>query len=226
MAQAGIKGTLTIFSDADDLSEMDTLGRSFEIERHYFKPYPGCRWSQVPLQTLQALMADHDIALDTIQEITVYANSHAAYLDNPCPPTMDNAQYSIPFVMAAALVEGIFGPEQMQENKLSDRKILEVARKVSVVPEPAFDKGYPAKLKTRVAVVLNTGETFKATNAKVKGDHDCPLTDAEIQDKFVWMSKNRLNPDQARVVTDEVWTLENISNMAGFVEMLHAMCGN
>jgi 2-methylcitrate dehydratase PrpD len=114
----------------------------------------------------------------------------------------------------------------MQENKLSDRKILEVARKVSVVPEPAFDKGYPAKLKTRVAVVLNTGETFKATNAKVKGDHDCPLTDAEIQDKFVWMSKNRLNPDQARGVIDEVWSLEAISDMAGFTERLNTMCGH
>jgi len=224
MAQSGIKGTLTIFNDADDLSEIDTLGKAFEVERHYFKPHPGCRWTQVSLQTLQALMADHAIAAENIREITVHANSHAAYLDNPCPTTMENAQYSIPFVMAAALVDGTCGPEQMQDEKLSDPNILEMARRIRVVPEPEFDKEYPATLKTRVQVLLKTGETVSAMHGKTRGDDNFPLSDAEIKEKFVWMSSNRLDPDQARIVMDEVWSLETRADMAGFVEMLQTMC--
>jgi len=224
MAQAGIRGTLTIFNDADDLSGIDTLGKAFEVERHYFKAHPGCRWTQVSLQTLQLLMDDHAIANEDIREITVHANSHAAYLDNPCPANMENAQYSIPFVMAAALVDGTCGPEQMQHGKLSDPDILEMARRIRVVPEPAFDKAYPATLKTKVQVRLNKGETVSATGGKTRGDDNFPLSDAEIEEKFVWMSSSRLAPNQARRVVDGVWLLETCADMNGFVDMLQTMC--
>jgi 2-methylcitrate dehydratase PrpD len=226
MAQSGIRGTLTIFNGADDLSEIDTLGKAFEVERHYFKSHPGCRWTQVSLQTLQMLMADHAIANEDIREITVHANSHAAYLDNPCPATMENAQYSIPFVMAAALVDGACGPEQMQDAKLADPNILEMARRIRVVPEPAFDKAYPATLKTRVQVLLKSGETVSAMREKTRGDDNFPLSDAEIKEKFIWMSSNRLDPNQAHMVMDAVWTLETHADMAGIMEMLLVMCGD
>lgn len=224
MAQSGITGTLTIFDDADDLSELDSLGKAFEIERHYFKPHPGCRWTQAPLQALQALMADHDIAAENIREVTVQTNSHAAYLDNPCPPTMENAQYSIPFVIAASLVDGICGPEQMQQHKLSDPVILDMAKRIHLELEPEFDKGYPAKLKTRVQVTLKTGETVSAMSEKTRGDDNFPLSDREIEDKFAWMSSNRLNKTQTRAIMDEVWSLETLVDMAGFIERLHVMC--
>jgi hypothetical protein len=45
-----------------------TLGKAFGVERHHFKSDPGCRWSHVPLQTLQVLMADHDIAAENIMQ--------------------------------------------------------------------------------------------------------------------------------------------------------------
>lgn len=220
MAQSGITGTLAIFDDADDISEIDSLGKAFEIEHHYFKPHPGCRWAHVPLQALQALMDDHDIAARDIREITVKANSHAAYLDNPCPATMENAQYSIPFVIAATLVDGTCGPEQMRQNKLSDPAIQAMAKMVHVEVEPEFDKGYPATLKTQVQVVLKTGEIVSAMSGKTRGDHNLPLSDEELTDKFIWMSSNQLDSNQARLVVDQVWSLETRADMAGFVEMI------
>ena len=55
-------------------------------------------------------------------------------------------------------------------------------------------------------------------------DDNYPLSDAKIKEKFVWMSSKRLDPDQARIVMDEVWSLESRRDMAGFMERLHAMC--
>jgi 2-methylcitrate dehydratase PrpD len=224
MAQSGIRGTLSIFNDADGLSEIESLGKTFEIEHHYFKSHPGCRWSHIPLQTLQRLMTDHDITVENIREITVQANSHAAFLDNPCPSTMENAQYSIPFVIAVAPVDGTCGPKQMRDDKLSDPDIRGMAKRVCIVLEPEFDKGYPEKLKTQVPVTLNTGETFRAMRGKIRGDDNFPLSDRELRDKFSWMSSNRLDRKHARVIVDEVWSLETHTDMTGFVEMLHTMC--
>ena len=162
-------------------------------------------------------MADHDITAENIREVTVQTNSHAAYLDNPCPPTMENAQYSIPFVIArTSLVDGICGPEQMQQHKLSDPVILDMAKRIHLELEPEFDMGYPAKLKTRVQVTLKTGETVSAMSGKTRGDDNFPLSDREIEDKFAWMSSNRLNKTQTRAIMDEVWSLETLVDMAGF----------
>ena len=52
------------------------------------------------------------------------------------------------------------------------------------------------------------------------------LTDAEIKDKFVWMSSNRLDQNQAQAVMDAVWSLETHADMVGFMEMLHSMCND
>ena len=59
-----------------------------------------------------------------------------------------------------------------------------------------------------------------------KMNHIKGLSDAEINDKFMWMSSNRLDPDQARAVMDAVWSLETCAELASFMEMLHTMCGD
>jgi hypothetical protein len=75
-----------------------------------------------------------------------------------------------------------------------------------------------------VQVTLKTGATFNAMSGKVKGDYGFPLTDGELENKFVWMSSNRLDPGQARAAMDAIWSLETRANMSGFVEMLQTMC--
>lgn len=221
MAQTGITGTLTIFNGREEISEIEKLGQAYEIQRRYYKPHPGCRWTHVPLQILQALMAEHGIGAQDVREISVRTLSNASNLDNPTPRTMEDAQYSIPFVLAATLVDGEFGPDQMRMEKLTDPAILAVAKRVKLSPEPEFDKAFPKLIQCEVRVTTQHGSTFLARNQKVKGDEDFPLSDEEIKDKFVWLSRNRLNQEQAQTVIDDVWSLESHTDVSDFMAALH-----
>lgn len=221
MAQSGITGTLAIFEEADEISEIHSLGKAFEIERHYFKPHPGCRWTHLPLQALKALMDKHQIHRRDIGEIKVRTVTHAANLDDRAPITMDNAQYSIPFVLAAALADGEFGPDQMQNEKLTDPTILSFAKRIKLEPEPRFDGTYPGVLQCEVQITDRHGKTVSIKGSKTRGDDNFPLSDEEIEEKFAWLSRNRLDHRSARDVIRQIWSLESQENLDDFMALIH-----
>ena len=223
MAQSGITGTLTLFKSDEKIGEIEKLGENFEISHRYFKPHPGCRWTHVPLQTLQALMADKMITPEDVEKITVRTLTKAANLDVPNPSTMEDAQYSIPFVIAAALVDGEFGPDQMTFEKLHDPRILAVAKKVCIEAAPEFDKFFPELIKNQVLVTTNQGDLFSAESKKVKGDVDFPLSDREIKNKFTWLSRNRLDKGQAQSIIDDIWSLEKQPDINQLLASFQAM---
>jgi 2-methylcitrate dehydratase PrpD len=134
--------------------------------------------------------------------------SKAAHLDNPNPLTMEDAQYSIPFVIAATLVDGEFGPDQMTIEKLYDPQILSVAKKVSIETAPEFDKFFPELIKNEVQITNKKGIYFSAQSQKIKGDENFPLKDGDIKNKFVWLSRKRLDKSQAKAIVEDIWLLE------------------
>ncbi|WP_457553660.1 MmgE/PrpD family protein [Desulfobacula sp.] len=223
MAQSGITGTLTIFKSDEKLSEIEKLGENFEISHRYYKPHPGCRWTHVPLQTLQTLMADKAINPEDVEKITIRTLTKAANLDDPSPSTMEDAQYSIPFVIAATLVDGEFGPGQMTFEKLHDPKILAVARKICIEAAPEFDKFFPGLIKNQVRVTTKQGNRFSAQSQKVKGDENFPLSDREIKNKFTWLSRNRLEKGQAQSIIDDIWSLEEQPDINRLIASFQAM---
>ena len=226
MAQSGITGALTIFNGKQEICGIEKLGKDFELNHHYFKPHPGCRWTHVPLQTLQALMAEKKIDFKDIQKITIKTLTKAANLDDPIPLTMEDAQYSIPFVIAANLVDGEFGPDQMRQKKLNDPKILAIAQKVDVEAAPEFDKFFPGLIRNEVQITTKKGIHFSRQSQKVKGDENFPLSDTEIKNKFVWLTRNRLDQSQIQTIFNDIESLEKQTNILKLINSFQSMKGN
>ncbi len=223
MAQSDITGTLSIFKTDEKISEIEKLGENFEISRHYFKPHPGCRWTHVPLQTMQALMEEKKINFKDIQRIKIHTLTKAANLDDPAPSTMEDAQYSIPFVLAATLVDGEFGPDQMTFEKLHDPSILAVAKKIRIEAAPEFDKFFPELIQNKVQITTRNGNTFSAHSQKIKGDENFPLSDTEIKNKFAWLSRGRMDKTQAQTMVDDIWLLEELPDITKLINSLQSI---
>ena len=221
MAELGITGTLTIFNDREELSRINHLGRKFEIEKRYHKPHPGCRWSHGPRQTLMALVAKHNLTVDDVASVEVATFNKAAQLDKPTPTTMEEAEYSIPFILGASLAEDRFGPDQMTEEGLADPRIIKQARKVTLKVNSEFDKEYPAKALATVCVRTTDGREFSAKSEKSRGDWDYPLSDGQLAEKFALMSRNRIRPDQADAVINRIRSLESESSISGFINSIN-----
>jgi 2-methylcitrate dehydratase PrpD len=221
MAQEGITGTLTLYEDAKEISRIDRLGQDYEVEKNYYKPFPSCRWSHSPLESLLALMRDHPLTAEQVARIRVKTFDKAARLDNPEPRTAEDAQYSIPFVLAAALLEGDFGPKHHQGSYLFNERVLNLSRKVEVICDSELNRQYPDYIISELEVETVDGKKYSRENKIVIGDWIKPLSDRQIDDKFRKFTEGVIAQEQADDVLARIKGLANNKSAKEFVSILH-----
>ncbi len=87
------------------------LGTRWRIREQYFKAYPVCRWAQPAVEAALALQRTHGFAADDVTEVAIESFREAIALGSACAiaATTEQAQYSLPFPVAAALVFGDVG---------------------------------------------------------------------------------------------------------------------
>src|SRR3546814_4754715 len=99
------------------------LGQRWRIEEQYTKAYPVCRWAQPAVEAVLSLrQAAGDAALrpDQVKRVMVHSFAEAVRLATRRPATTDEAQYSLPFPVTAALVHGRLGVAEI--DGAGDRK--------------------------------------------------------------------------------------------------------
>jgi 2-methylcitrate dehydratase PrpD len=225
LAQEGITGTLTLYEDAREISRMDRLGQDYEVEKNYYKPFPSCRWSHSPLESLLELMKEHPLRADHVSTIRVRTFDKAARLDIPEPRTAEDAQYSIPYVLATALLEGDFGPKHHREQCLFNEQVLSLSRKVEVICDPELNRQYPDYIISVLEVETRDGQKYSKENKIVIGDWIKPLSDRQIEDKFRKFVDGPLSPEQSDDVLHRIKNLANLKSTKGFVSLLHEYAG-
>ncbi len=121
------------------------LGKRFEGINIGDKPYPCCGLFHACIDATLALLSRHDIAVDLIEEVTAYGGEPVYEHTQPLeikrtPRTIIDAQFSVPWVVATALVNGKVTVDDFTEEALGRREILEMAQKVSGRLEPAMTR--------------------------------------------------------------------------------------
>lgn len=157
------------------------LGERWLILEQYVKPYPVCRWAH---PAIDAALELRDRGATSIASVDVITFDYALRLDRRAPTTTEQAQYSLPFPVAAALVRGSVGPAEITGPALTDPEIRKLAASMTVRESPAYTAGFPAVRRAQVTVTLNDGQVLTADASVAKGDPASPLTAAELADKF------------------------------------------
>ena len=92
---------------------ISTLTDEWLILKQYFKPYPTCRWTHPALEAAVYLKDLHKFSYEEIDKIEVYTFEEAMSLMHFPPVTSHEAQYSLPWSVAAVLVDGKLGVNQV-----------------------------------------------------------------------------------------------------------------
>ena len=155
-----------------------------------FKPWPSCRGSHTSADAALQLIAAHRLTADEIDRIVI-RNGPAEwpFLSNPIarkrrPQTVVEAQFSIPWVVAAAFVDGRVRIAQFTEAALSRPDILAMAERVTAVQDDQLANPAGGPGQAVVEVVTRDGRSLKCHVRAAKGDPEAPLSDAEVAQKF------------------------------------------
>jgi 2-methylcitrate dehydratase len=160
--------------------------------------------SQGPLAAALSLRQELEqdgLDIDAIAAIRIdtYAFAHkeiGSGAEKWRPTTRETADHSLPYIVAAVLVDGGFSDAIFAPARLTDARILALADRITVVEEPAFTRAFPAKFPCRVEIALRDGRVRAAALEVPHGHHDDPLTDAEVDAKFAALAGRKLAPDR------------------------------
>jgi 2-methylcitrate dehydratase PrpD len=205
----------------------DGLGKPFYIVSPGIglKKYPSCYHTHRALDGVFQLLDAHRLSDKDIVEIDIGTSERAMrVLAFSEPETPYQAKYSMPYCIAAAVVDHAVTLETFTDHKFEDRNILESKKKVrlsfpdvpiwpglaDVGPDTEF-VGNPVTIRT------SDGRSYSARVDIPRGDPALPLSDDELLSKYRDCSRKHLRPDDVERNVELVLGLENLANIGTLV---------
>jgi 2-methylcitrate dehydratase PrpD len=183
------------------------LGRGFAVDRVYFKPYACCRWAHAALDALCGLMRGEGLSAGGIDAIEVHTFERALRLNNyPDPATLEAAQYSLPFCLAAAAVAGPEALLPLAPALLGRADIVALARRVSLHVDADFDRAFPGEAGARVVLRTAAGR-FEALCRHAHGDPDNPMSWDQLAAKLHTLTRGVLSEARSEGIITAVQRL-------------------
>lgn len=179
-------GVLKAFSDHADAALLTLdLGRVYHIDNNSIKPYCCCGSTHAYIDAALALRKKLGAPWDTSRKVRV---GTCKVVDVQCgfdyvPGSVLNAQMSLRYAVAVALLEGAALPAQFTDDKLCDPLIIAVAAAIELVADPELDKLYPKDFAGWVAVEHH-GRWERVDILNPTGSIHAPINAAGITEKF------------------------------------------
>jgi 2-methylcitrate dehydratase len=199
------------------------LGDSWRIERCGMKAFPTEALTHAPISAVLDIVREHDLAPNDVAKVRIRSLARAAdILADPTkydPRTKETADHSLPYVIAAAIVDRQVTPAQFEADRIMDATIRKQLDKVEVVADPEIEKVFPRLQRVAVTIETTDGRALSNELDYPKGDPRNPLTDQEVEEKFDALATPILSDKARRRVKDAVWKLERQDSIRGLMDL-------
>lgn len=221
LAARGFTGFPALF-DAGDVGPhfTESLGDEYLILDLYFKPYACCRWAQPAIEG--ALSAAHQLGATAadVARVRVHTFEAATHLRSAAPRTTEEAQFSLPWTVACALIDGAVGPEQVVGKSLTDPARRALAALVEVVVDAELEVAFPEQALAWVAIETTDGSRARSGIFSAPGDAHTPFSDTELTEKFRALTEPVLGSHRAKKLASAIERLPDSPNLDEITDLL------
>lgn len=176
------------------------------------KMYPGAHRHHFFVESALVLAREHGIDNARIEEICCVSSPTLHYYNfTPTgyrPPNAHVARFSVPFLVASALVGGGLGVHSFSEAAIADERILGLAAKVTYRVEEGAER---PENRGRVEIRLSDGRVLENVQRYIRGLPENPATEADMRAKFAANAGTVLGEGQADRLADRVMRMEDIA---------------
>ena len=223
----GKEGLTHVFGPEWKLNRLtEGLGESWRITQCGMKAFPTEALTHTAISAVLDLVKSNDLHPNQVEKIQIRSLARAAdILSDPSkydPRTKETADHSLPYVIAAALVDRQVTPAQFTMQKIMDPTIRQQLNKVEVVADPEIEKVFPALQRVIVHIDTTDERSFDKQLDYPKGDPRNPLTDQEIEEKFTALAEGVLSPSAQQRVKDAVWNLERVGSVTELMALMES----
>lgn len=219
LAGKGFTGIPSLFAFPEAGPYLKELGTKYRIQELYFKPYPCCRWAQPAIEGMKQLRARTDIPPGSIEQIIIHTFTESSRLFRGYPNNTEEAQYNLSFPLAAFVIFGNVGPNEVL-NELHHREVLGMMDRISVQVDPALVAEFPGKAISRVEVILADGRRLESDNMQARGDWDYPLSPLEKRAKYDALTIPLLGESNSERLWETIDRLEQVDDIRKLTAMM------
>lgn len=208
----GPNGLEQLFGQTIDLRLEDpTLG---VVADTYLKKYCALIHGQAPIETILALAAEHHVSAADIESVDVETFQTAydiagggLFGDKDAPKSKEQADYNLKYLLAAAVIDGTVGPEQLQIDRIRRQDVQDLLHRIHIRPDPLLTDRYPKSTPVRIVVTLHDGRQVSREQDDFHGAPSRPFDWARTVEKFDGLTHRYTDPDLRAEIIDTVANL-------------------
>jgi 2-methylcitrate dehydratase len=235
MAKQGYTGTEQIFEGKEGL--MQTLAPEWDVEKlvgglgaHFkildcsMKAFPTEALTHSHITATLNVVTEHDINPEDIEEVIVTTIARAVDIlfdpEKYRPTSRETADHSLPYCIAAAIVDRKVTTEQFNEDKIKDPRKQHVLPKIKGEASEEFEKMFPEKQPSKVTIRLKNGQMHSAQVDYPKGDPREPMSDKDLENKFQSLTSGLISKEKQKKIKEAIWNLESFKDIGQFMNLL------
>lgn len=225
LARGGITGPAEVFEGSKGFK--DSIAGPFEIDwsaegleaviRTSIKRFNAEFHAQAVLEAAMELRGEHAIDPRLIDRVDVTVFQVAYDIigggeegDKRHVGTKEEADHSLPYMVAVALLDGDVMPAQYAPGRILEADVQSLLQRVHVRPDPALSARFPAEHACRVEIVMQDGIAYTKDKADYLGFLTRPAGWTEVEDKFRRLAEPVAGATLAARIVEAVEKLDEI----------------
>jgi 2-methylcitrate dehydratase len=223
LALHGVTGPLEVFEGNKGL--MDTITGPFELDwsqenlevvcHTSVKKYNAEFHAQSALEGVLELRATCQIRPEEIAGVNIEIFDVAYHIigggeegDKRHVSTKEEADHSLPYMVAVALLDGDVSPAQYALERIAREDVQSLLRRVTVQPDEELSRRFPAQLPCRIQIKLNSGQILTAEKRDYEGFYARPLSWEQAVAKFTRLAAASTDAGRRAAIVETVAALE------------------
>ncbi|MEW6702370.1 MAG: MmgE/PrpD family protein [Bacteroidota bacterium] len=188
-------------------------GQGWKILECSMKAFPTEALTHTHISATLKTIINNDIKYDEIESVTITTIARACdILFDPHkyrPESRETADHSLPYCIAAAIVDRKITTQSFSDEKLKDPRIWKVIDKIKGEASFEFEKMFPEKQPSKVVIKTKDGREFSEYLEYPKGDPREPMTTDDLENKFNALSSELLSAKRQREIKEMIFDCEN-----------------
>jgi 2-methylcitrate dehydratase len=203
-----IAGQFTLDWEKEDLERIThTIVKRYNAEVH----------SQATLEGILELQAEHPFNARDVESIDIETFDVAYHIigggeegDKRVVRTKEEADHSLPYMVAVAILDGQVMPEQYLPERIRRADVQALLQKVTIRPSDDLSQRFPQQMPCRIRVTLSDGRQLFKEKTDYEGFVTRPMSWSTVREKFDRLSRAHLDDHLRDEIAAAVASLETI----------------
>ena len=229
LAQTGLTGPRAVldgrygfwrYSESLDPARFTrALGQRWVVGEVFVKKHASCLGNAPALDRVLEILRDEKLAPGDVAEIRLGVRaSTLTMIGEPRevrvrPQTMLDAQMSLPFSLAVAMIDGEAGITQFAPERLHDPAVLAIADRIHAYAHPDLASAKAGDLTSYLELTTQDGRCFRERLVTYRGHSDNPMSDEEMETKFRRCAGRRLSGRRVEAAVEAIWGLDKLTDL-------------